>query len=194
MLLASVGWKRGCRPFSCPWSENVTYCRKEIYSTYLFQASIPAIPFGISRHPLPTRSRFLTATVRSTSSALWLHHAHPFVAASEKIQSHAEKQRVLVTELLFFKKCDNALISSPMWLLQTRLLASVVWKRGCQPFTCPCSENVTHCRKEICSTYSSKESMPFVKSKPPLPTRSLRSLRAAARSTSSLWLHHACKR
>ena len=33
--------------------------------------------------------------------------------------------------------------------------------------------------------------MPFVKSKPPLPTRSLRSLRAAARSTSSaLCLHH----
>ena len=33
------------------------------------------------------------------------------------------------------------------------------------------------------------------KSKPPLPTRSLRSLRAAARSISSAWwLHHACKR
>ena len=46
----------------------------------------------------------------------------------------------------------------------------------------PCSKNVTHC------------SMPFVKSKPPLPSRSLRSPRAAARSTSSLWLHNACKR
>ena len=45
--------------------------------------------------------------------------------------------------------------------------------------------------KEICSTCLSKESMPFVKSKPPLPTRSLRSPRAAARSTSSLCLHHA---
>ena len=46
--------------------------------------------------------------------------------------------------------------------------------------------------KEICSTCLSKESTPFVKSKPPLPTRSLRSLRAAARSTSSaLCLHHA---
>ena len=53
-------------------------------------------------------------------------------------------------------------------------------------------------KKEICSTCLSKEFMPFVKSKPPLPTRSLRSLRAVARSTSSaLWLHqlhHACKR
>ena len=48
--------------------------------------------------------------------------------------------------------------------------------------------------KEICSRCLSQESMPFVKSKPPLPTRSLRSLRAAARSTSSVCLHHACKR
>ena len=58
----------------------------------------------------------------------------------------------------------------------------------------PCSQNVTQCRKEICSTCLSEESMPFVKSKPPLPSRSLRSLRAAARSTSSLWLRNACKR
>ena len=48
--------------------------------------------------------------------------------------------------------------------------------------------------KEICSTCLSKESMPFVKSKSALPTRSLRSVRAAARSTSSaLCLHYACK-
>ena len=58
----------------------------------------------------------------------------------------------------------------------------------------PCSKNATQCRKEICSTCLSKESMPFVKSKPPLPSRSLRSLRAAARSTSSLCLRNACKR
>ena len=37
--------------------------------------------------------------------------------------------------------------------------------------------------------------MPFVKSKCPLPTRSLRLLRAAVRSTTfALWLHYACKR
>ena len=37
-----------------------------------------------SKHLVPTRSRFLRAAVRSTRSALWLHHAHPFVAAAEK--------------------------------------------------------------------------------------------------------------
>ena len=41
-----------------------------------------------------TRSlRFLRAAAPSTSSVLWLHHAHPFVAAAEKCLSHAEKQR-----------------------------------------------------------------------------------------------------
>ena len=43
-------------------------------------------------------------------------------------------------------------------------------RRGCQPFSCRCSLNVMHCRKEIYGTCLSKESMPFVKSKPPLPT------------------------
>ena len=69
--------------------------------------------WGVSKHPLSTRSlRLLRATVRSTSSALWLHHAHPFVATEEKHQSHAEKQRVLsrscgLQDLLQY--CDCAL-------------------------------------------------------------------------------------
>ena len=63
---------------------------------------------------------------------------------------------------------------------------------GDQPFSCPCSLTVTHCQKEICFTYLFQESMPFGKSKRPLPTRSLRSVRAAVRSTSSAFcLHHA---
>ena len=54
------------------------------------------------------------------------------------------------------------------------------------PFSCRCSQNVTHCRKEICSTCLSKKSMPFdpfVKSKPPLPCQKrLEFPRAAVRS------------
>ena len=34
------------------------------------------------------------------------------------------------------------------------------WKYGCQPFSCRCSQNVTHCRKEICLTCLFKESIP----------------------------------
>ena len=68
--------------------------RREICLTCLSKKSIPAIPFWISKPPIPPRSRFLRAAVRSTRSALCLHHAHPFVAAEDKNQSHAEKQRV----------------------------------------------------------------------------------------------------
>ena len=87
----------------------------------------------------------------------------------------------------------NTVISRPV-LPFCPFRVTVGWKWGCQHFSYPCSQNVMHCREEICSTCLSEESMPFVKSKPPLPTRSLRSLRAAASSTSSLWLYHACKR
>ena len=71
------------------------------------------------------------------------------------------------------------------------------WKWGCQPFSCRCSQNVTHCRKEICSTFLLKESIPisFGNSKHPLSARSFRFLRAVVPSTSSaLCLLYACKR
>ena len=94
-LLATVGWKWGCQPVSCRCSLNVIHCRKESCPTCLFQ--VPAIPFGISKHPLPTRSlRLLRAAVRSTSSALWLHdpckRSQPFVEDSGCV-THVEKHR-----------------------------------------------------------------------------------------------------
>ena len=206
-LLASVGWKQGCQPFSCPCSQNVTHCRKDISATCLFQESMP---FGKSKPPLPTRSlRFLRVAAPSTSSALWLRHSHPFVAAEEKKQSHAEKQKFWSRscrpqDLLhtiqwlcprFGLQDIDCALSCDMWLMQTNveieLLATVGWKRGCQPFSCRCALNVMHCQKEICWTCLSKESMLLGISKLPL-TRSLRFLRATARSTSSaLCLHHA---
>ena len=93
-LLATVGWKCGCQPFSCPCSQNVTHCRKQMCSTCLCKTSIPAVPFWNSKHPVSTRSTFLRATVRFTNSALCLHHAHPFIATTEKYVSHAERQGV----------------------------------------------------------------------------------------------------
>ena len=137
------------------------------WDALLKKESIPAITFWISKHPLPTRSfRFLRVTL---CSALWLHHAHPFVAATAKDLSHAEKQRVWswscgLQDLL---QCSDCALSCAMRLLQTNhnqptlveieLLATVGWKWGCQPFSCPCSQNVTHCRMEICSTCLSKD-------------------------------------
>ena len=190
-----MGWKCGCQPFSCPRSQNKTYCRKEICSTCLFKESIPAIRLWNSKHPFPART---------TSSALWLHHAQPFVAAAEKNLSHDEKQRVWsrssgLQDLLQYTDCslsrDMRLLQVNEEFLEIQLLPTVGWKWGCKHFSCPCSKNVTHCRQEICSTYLFKESIttrtiPFWNSTHPLPARS-RFLRAAVSSTTTaLWLYH----
>ena len=128
--------------------------------------------------------------------ALCLHKIHAFVQDSGFV-SHAEKHNrsgdgVVVSKVSYGK------LECAFYHLPGRLLKCVEIEQqlevGLPALSYPCSDNVTHCRKEICSTCLSKESMPFVKSKPPLPTRSLRSFRAAARSTGSLWLHRACKR
>ena len=200
VLLATVGWKWSCQPCSCRVWQNETHCRKEICSICFLKKSIPAIPFRNSKHPLPGRSNFLTAAARSTLFALWLHHAHLFVAAAGKKPVSCREAKRLVTQSwsVVSKICYSAVIvlsvvqcdcCKPWTHVEIELLATVSWKWGCQPFSCPCSQNVTRCRKEVYATCLSKESMPFVKSKLPLHTRSLRSLRAAARSTSSL--HHA---
>ena len=107
----------------------------------------PFLPFllGIpSIQPLP----------EATASCPSLH------CSSKKKQSHAQKQRVwsLSCGLQdFLQRSDCALCV--LLLLQTNdsfveieLLATVSWTCGCQPFSCRCSQNVTHCPKEICWT------------------------------------------
>ena len=70
-------------------------------------------------------------------------------------------------------------------VLKSDCCKSMGWKWDCQPFSCRCWPNVMQCRKEIYAW----------KSKPPLPTRSLGSLRAAAHfKSSALCLYYARKR
>ena len=97
--------------------------------------------------------------------------------------SYAEKQRargaghgVVVQRIVTMQW-----LSCAMKLLQpSKQLSRLTC--GCQPFSCRCSQNVTDCRKEICSTCLFKESIPTIpleNSKHPLPARSLSFLRAA---------------
>ena len=73
-FLATVGWKCGCQPFSCPDLQNMMHCQKEICSTCLSKKSIPAIPLGNAKHPLLVRSlRFRRLAAHSTSSGLCLY-------------------------------------------------------------------------------------------------------------------------
>ena len=118
---SNSGLEVACQPFSCRCSQNVTHCNRRFVGHVSFQESIPAIPFGYSKHPLPARKRFLRAAVSSTCFALWLHPAHPFVAAAGKTLSDAEKQRVWSRscgsqDLL---QCSDCALSRAIWLLQT---------------------------------------------------------------------------
>ena len=76
----------------------------------------------------------------ATRSALWLHHTDPFVAAAEKRPVSCREAEGLVTKLWSARTVTIHWMRS-LWLLQTKLLAAAGWKWGCQPFSCPCSQN-----------------------------------------------------
>ena len=184
-FLASGGWKRVCQPFSCP-------CPAEKGSVRHVCCRSPCLLGNLSLHSLPEA----WGPWEPQYAPPVLHYACimpiPSLQLKKRDLSHAEKQGVWsrccgLQELLRYTDC------APMWLLQTKFLASGGWKRGCQRFSCRCSQNVKHCRKEIYATCLSKESIqaiPLGYSKHPLLTRG-RFLRVAAPSTSStLCLHH----
>ena len=111
----------------------------------------------------------------------------------------------LVHGVVVSKNCYNTVIVLSVALcdcckpfVEIELSATAGWKCSCQLFSCRSTQNVKHCRNEICSTCLSKESIsaiPCGNSKHPLPTRSFRFLRMALRSTScALCLHFASKR
>ena len=93
------------------------------------------------RDSLPKSLRSLRAAARSTGAA-------------DACIMHA-KDRVVVSKIWIARYCAN-----PWRIVHIQLLATVGWKWSCQPFSCRCSLNVTHCGKEISSTRLSKESIP----------------------------------
>ena len=176
---SNSGLEVGLPAFSCRCSQNVTHWQKEICST-----SLSKNPFGNLNHPLPARSRFLRAAVRSTC----------FAAVTEKECVPCKEAECLVTELWPPRFVAMQWLCSQLcyvtaanhWtIVEIELLATVGWTWGFRPFSCRCSQNVTHWQKEICSTSLSKEfipTIPFGNLNHPLPARS-RFLRAAVRST-----------
>ena len=78
-------------------------------------------------------------------------------------------------------------------IVEIEILATVSWKWGCRPFSCGCSQNVTHCRKEICCTCMFKASIPTIpsgNSKHPEAWASWE-LRTFRHLCIRSWLHHA---
>ena len=186
--ISSSGLEVGLPAFQLPMFAKCDTLAKGC-STCLFKTSIPAVPFWNSKHPLRTRSlRFLRATVRSTSSAWWLHHAHPFVAASEKSTCLMQRSKAFGHAVVVSKICCNALISSPMWLLQTFSLCGL--EAGLPAFQLPMVGKCEVLPKKdlfdllVSGIYSRHSFSDFQASTP--YTRS-RFLTAIVRSTSSAW-------
>ena len=171
-LLATVGWKCGCQPFSCRCTQNVTHCRKKMCWTCLFKESSAAIPFGNSKHPTNPCQKQVPES-RSTLQQLCVMAAScPSLRCScrKKTVSCGEEE-VLVVELFSPKFVAMQWLCSQLCyvtaanqcqIVEIELLATVGWKCGCQPFSCRCTQNVTHCRKEICWTCLFKESTPAI--------------------------------
>ena len=131
-LLATVSWTCGCQPFSCRCSQNVTHCRKEICWTCLLKESFPAIPFGNSRHPLPTRS---LTFLRRRHAPLARHYGC-----------------IMPIPLLPLQKKSVSGRQAEGWVMELSSPGIVGSGAGLQPFSCRCWQNLMRCRKEICWT------------------------------------------
>ena len=206
-LLATVRWKWGCQPFSCQCSKNVIHFPKEIcWHVCLRNPCLPFDPFVKSKPPLTTRSlssrepQYLPPALHYVMVA-----SCPFLCCSCRKKTYLIRtSRGFGHGVVVSRICYNAVMMlsvvlcdccTPTNTCRDWDLATVRWKWGRQPFSCQCLKNVIHSRKEIYATCLSKESIRAIRSgnsKHPLPTRSLRFLRAAVCSTSSAFcLHHA---
>ena len=178
----------GLPAFQLPMFPECDAVPKEISWTCLFK-----VFFGNSNHPLPARSRFLRAAERSTCFALWLHPAHPFVAATENKECVSCKEaECLVTELWLqdlLQPCDCAL-SCAVRLLQTNEHLSRL--RFLQQWVGSGAASLSAVCRTCLFFQKSLSAIHFGYSKHPLLARSFRFLTAAVRSTCfALWLHHA---
>ena len=125
----------------------------------LFKTSMPTVPFWNSKRPVSTRSAFLRATVRSTSSALCLHSCPSLHCNYRKICVSCREAKRLVKQLWSPRLYINTVIVLPVVLsdcckptntCRDWAFSNSGLEAGLPAFQLPCWQNVTHCRKEIC--------------------------------------------
>ena len=101
-------------------------------------------------------------------------------------------------ELLQFSDCAVSCALRPLQSsehFEIEILATVSWTCGCQPLSCRCLQNVMYCRKEMCWTCLSKESIPTIhlwNSKHPTCQKlEVPESRSTFRHLCIKWWHHA---
>ena len=176
-LLATVARKRGCQPFSCPCSLKCDPPPKgDLFDRFVsgvhsclsfwdFQVSTPYQKLEVSESG-STLDQFLCIMVASCPSLRCICRKNAPISCKEAEPfGHA----VVVSSKICDKcsDCHSQLFcvtaSNQGTLVEIELLAffaTVAWKWGCQRFSWRCSLNVTHRRKETCSTGLFQESIP----------------------------------
>ena len=170
-----MGWKQGCQPaFQLPMLAKCDALPKRDLCD-MFVAGIHSHnhhSFWNSKHPLYQKLEVPESC--STLHQFWIISSSPFLCCT------CRKKPVLCKEL---NNCQdwafsNSGLEAGLPAFQLPMLA----KCDAQPKRDLCIAMRHVCKRNPCFCGNLHS------------TRSLRSLRAAAHSTTSLWLHHACKR
>ena len=146
---SKIGLEVWLPAFQLPSLQNATHFRKAICSTYLLKASIPAIPWEVPNiHSLPQK-------LQVPESGSTLHQLCIMAASCPSFRCNCRKTPVscreaegLVTELWSPRFVTIQCLCSQLcyvnaanqWAIgEIEVLASLGWKRGCQPFSYRCS-------------------------------------------------------
>ena len=141
-------------------------CRDWVFSHTGLEARLPAfqLPMFEKCDALANRD-LLDMLVKGNPCLLWnldLHslpeawgpwerqHTPPALqyACIMRAKDRVVVSKIVISAVLYSDCCK----STKNCTVEIQLLATVGWKRGCQAFSCRCSQNVTHCRKEIYAT------------------------------------------
>ena len=143
-FLATLSWKWGHRPFSCACLQNVTQCKTRFERHVCLRNPFPPFFFGIpSIHSLLVPEAWASWERQYAPSALQYGRIMPKPSLQlQKKSSLMQRSRGFGHGFVACKICFNIPYTdcAPLWLLQSKLLASVGWKWGCQPFSCRCSD------------------------------------------------------
>ena len=155
-FLASLRWKRGCQPFSCRCSQKLLTAQKRFVPHVCPRnPCLLILLWNLSLHSLPE------------AWGSWeRQYAPPALRYGCISCIMLAKDRVVVSKLWITGdwlwwlsyKCDCC--KSRKNCRDSAFSVSEM-EAGVQTFQLPIFAKVTHCRKEICSTCLSKESMPF---------------------------------
>ena len=126
-VFSNSGFELGLPAFQLPmFSKCDSLPKGYLWDMFVFRNPFPPFLLGI-----PSIQSLREAWVPESGStfrhlciALWLHHAHRFVAAAEngrKVLSYAEKQRVWSRSygLQDLLQCSDCALCCAVWLLQT---------------------------------------------------------------------------